>query len=122
MRPPRRDRPRPQSAPARRDAAAAAPWHPRSPLRPSPASAVARVGGQRSHPRSSWESAPLDNLDAGLDVHAAPPDPVLDQTVAESSSRSGELTHLRSEEHTSELQSLMRISYAVFCLKKIKQH
>src|SRR3546814_3405203 len=28
------------------------------------------------------------------------------------------LPHLRSEEHTSELQSLMRISYAVFCLKK----
>src|SRR3546814_3728119 len=26
--------------------------------------------------------------------------------------------HLRSEEHTSELQSLMRTSYAVFCLKK----
>src|SRR3546814_4203320 len=32
----------------------------------------------------------------------------------------GKITHvtLRSEEHTSELQSLMRISYAVFCLKK----
>src|SRR3546814_2390873 len=29
---------------------------------------------------------------------------------------------LRSEEHTSELQSLMRISYAVFCLKKKKSH
>src|SRR3546814_7643264 len=28
---------------------------------------------------------------------------------------------LRSEEHTSELQSLMRISYAVFCLKKKTQ-
>src|SRR3546814_6319193 len=28
----------------------------------------------------------------------------------------------RSEEHTSELQSLMRISYAVFCLKKKKTH
>src|SRR3546814_1104445 len=28
----------------------------------------------------------------------------------------------RSEEHTSELQSLMRISYAVFCLKKKKYH
>src|SRR3546814_2935876 len=28
---------------------------------------------------------------------------------------------LRSEEHTSELQSLMRISYAVFCLKKINK-
>src|SRR3546814_4764212 len=36
--------------------------------------------------------------------------------------RSGRLTGaavlVRSEEHTSELQSLMRISYAVFCLKK----
>src|SRR3546814_10717169 len=29
---------------------------------------------------------------------------------------------LRSEEHTSELQSLMRISYAVFCLKKKKSN
>src|SRR3546814_8451540 len=29
---------------------------------------------------------------------------------------------LRSEEHTSELQSLMRISYAVFCLKKKQVH
>src|SRR3546814_8957701 len=29
--------------------------------------------------------------------------------------------HARSEEHTSELQSLMRISYAVFCLKKKTQ-
>src|SRR3546814_10591925 len=29
-----------------------------------------------------------------------------------------EIRHIRSEEHTSELQSLMRISYAVFCLKK----
>src|SRR3546814_2577258 len=31
---------------------------------------------------------------------------------------SGDLAKVRSEEHTSELQSLMRISYAVFCLKK----
>src|SRR3546814_6321241 len=31
------------------------------------------------------------------------------------------LLHRRSEEHTSELQSLMRISYAVFCLKKKKK-
>src|SRR3546814_5905921 len=29
---------------------------------------------------------------------------------------------VRSEEHTSELQSLMRISYAVFCLKKKNKH
>src|SRR3546814_8549491 len=32
-----------------------------------------------------------------------------------------QLLEARSEEHTSELQSLMRISYAVFCLKKKKQ-
>src|SRR3546814_8066238 len=32
----------------------------------------------------------------------------------------GAMLRLRSEEHTSELQSLMRISYAVFCLKKKK--
>src|SRR3546814_1996814 len=32
------------------------------------------------------------------------------------------IMQLRSEEHTSELQSLMRISYAVFCLKKKKKH
>src|SRR3546814_4624261 len=31
-------------------------------------------------------------------------------------------TECRSEEHTSELQSLMRISYAVFCLKKKKKN
>src|SRR3546814_9533988 len=38
------------------------------------------------------------------------------QTLRQSKQRSG----WRSEEHTSELQSLMRISYAVFCLKKKK--
>src|SRR3546814_8113378 len=35
--------------------------------------------------------------------------------------RIGKTCDLRSEEHTSELQSLMRISYAVFCLKKKTQ-
>src|SRR3546814_10507678 len=39
---------------------------------------------------------------------------VLQHTAAQS-------VEVRSEEHTSELQSLMRISYAVFCLKKKKQ-
>src|SRR3546814_4314324 len=34
---------------------------------------------------------------------------------------SGGYTPMRSEEHTSELQSLMRISYAVLCLKKKKR-
>src|SRR3546814_4183293 len=43
--------------------------------------------------------------EGGATVHAFEPNP---DAFAE----------LRSEEHTSELQSLMRISYAVFCLKK----
>src|SRR3546814_2950054 len=49
-------------------------------------------------------------------------------TVTVGSQVSGQVTEVladfndkRSEEHTSELQSLMRISYAVFCLKKKKQ-
>src|SRR3546814_5254301 len=43
-----------------------------------------------------------------------------DAPVIESEGRTFplEYRYLRSEEHTSELQSLMRISYAVFCLKK----
>src|SRR3546814_8272536 len=36
--------------------------------------------------------------------------------------RPGRYLRLRSEEHKSELQSLMRISYAVFCLKKKKEN
>src|SRR3546814_2444873 len=37
--------------------------------------------------------------------------------------RGGMGDHTRSEEHTSELQSLMRLSYAVFCLQqKLKRH
>src|SRR3546814_10211176 len=44
--------------------------------------------------------------------------PVHPAQVAEQAGQGGNV--LRSEEHTSELQSLMRISYAVFCLKKKK--
>src|SRR3546814_7421608 len=50
----------------------------------------------------------------------------LDEAVAVAADAEGEAAaaqpeiHGRSEEHTSELQSLMRISYAVFCLKKKK--
>src|SRR3546814_8387059 len=48
-----------------------------------------------------------------------PPIPAADpiQTILLRPDRHG-LRQCRSEEHTSELQSLMRISYAVFCLKK----
>src|SRR3546814_4795959 len=41
--------------------------------------------------------------------------------VAKGGRRTATPEAVRSEEHTSELQSLMRISYAVFCLKKKKQ-
>src|SRR3546814_8531074 len=46
-----------------------------------------------------------------------------DRTVADSAVPIDVISaDARSEEHTSELQSLMRISYAVFCLKKKNKH
>src|SRR3546814_7938002 len=54
----------------------------------------------------------LDHLRAALDYCAR-------QVWQEiSAAPAGALIYFRSEEHTSELQSLMRISYAVFCLTK----
>src|SRR3546814_9281675 len=47
-----------------------------------------------------------------------PLDPRLRDIVAPAVARAAVASGVRSEEHTSELQSLMRISYAVFCLKK----
>src|SRR3546814_4918342 len=64
---------------------------------------------------------------AGLDFHAlpdkdgwAPQVGFVDGFPAARDPAEGKawMAHCRSEEHTSELQSLMRISYAVFCLKK----
>src|SRR3546814_6253249 len=61
--------------------------------------------------------------------HLALPDLVLYQTakagiegLTRSLARDLGRDNIRSEEHTSELQSLMRISYAVFCLKKKNNH
>src|SRR3546814_6476583 len=56
---------------------------------------------------------PTDTRLLQVPLHARPQ---LGQRAAEPSAP----VELRSEEHTSELQSLMRISYAVFCLKKKK--
>src|SRR3546814_2129099 len=56
-------------------------------------------------------NTPIDDADYFL----CGPRPFLRALVAALS-----LSGVRSEEHTSELQSLMRISYAVFCLKKKK--
>src|SRR3546814_8953416 len=48
-----------------------------------------------------------------LPISRSPPMPAVRLTMMSTSA-----SRMRSEEHTSELQSLMRISYAVFCLKK----
>src|SRR3546814_3420191 len=48
--------------------------------------------------------------------------PLASGSIADACSADERAPVSRSEEHTSELQSLMRISYAVFCLKKKKQY
>src|SRR3546814_10673081 len=60
----------------------------------------------------------LDNLNRmGVDLILVKRNPIVSEKLFfESFRRIGDME--RSEEHTSELQSLMRISYAVFCLKK----
>src|SRR3546814_1846721 len=69
--------------------------------------------------RRAWSSCLYDR--DGRRFHSAQSSPRMCSGVQPSASIAlcGALD--RSEEHTSELQSLMRISYAVFCLKKKKQ-
>src|SRR3546814_9518778 len=45
---------------------------------------------------------------------------IVEVTLHSAGAMGSKMLDIRSEEHTSELQSLMRISYAVFCLKKKK--
>src|SRR3546814_6629067 len=61
--------------------------------------------------RSSWTWRPLARRDAVRN-------PVYDRYLSINRHQPSPDGWIRSEEHTSELQSLMRISYAVFCLKK----
>src|SRR3546814_10519540 len=75
--------------------------------------------------RASWDGHEFASLDlAGLSAGAPPPEAavppsegLLHYRYVPRVGAPGE-ADARSEEHTSELQSLMRISYAVFCLKK----
>src|SRR3546814_5042305 len=93
----------------------------RSPVRRA---ALARVAGHgRSFPKR-WARPAV--LNAWMDPKDKPgaynpcgvsPDPLAPATLAGRDS-THQLPAIRSEEHTSELQSLMRNSYAVFCLKK----
>src|SRR3546814_3049073 len=65
------------------------------------------------HPNASPQSPPPEIVSApGRWQHATPCTATPTPTTT-----APRRAHLRSEEHTSELQSLMRISYAVFCLK-----
>src|SRR3546814_8503551 len=61
------------------------------------------------HPGRQLQSTDVTNLVRGYDPRAK-------------TARTGKILARRSEEHTSELQSLMRISYAVFCLQKKTKH
>src|SRR3546814_1607713 len=74
--------------------------------------------GAADHPRQRDDQADAGRRHTGADHDR-------DRAVRRASGRTFLSRHLsfpeghqRSEEHTSELQSLMRISYAVFCLKK----
>src|SRR3546814_3404191 len=68
---------------------------------------------------AAWPRLLVETKPHGIAVHYRPePEaaPAVFTVMDDMAAREG-----RSEEHTSELQSLMRISYAVFCLKKKKQ-
>src|SRR3546814_4601984 len=66
------------------------------------------------------EVAAREIRDAGGDALAVAMDVTDEQQVVDGMAKT--IAHYRSEEHTSELQSLMRISYALFRLKKKKQN
>src|SRR3546814_3856352 len=78
------------------------------------------AGGDRAREADQgWLACPETGADSGGERRVA--GSVSGDTLMRSGAASSAIGLLRSEEHTSELQSLMRISYAVFCLKKKKQ-
>src|SRR3546814_4736710 len=69
--------------------------------------------------RSPWRETQLYRCRTGFHGESSAPAPGRGGLRAQDPSTRGRIAdNWRSEEHTSELQSLMRISYAVFCLKK----
>src|SRR3546814_3047302 len=84
--------------------------------------ALAKLHGQHRDRRfpvpDHHRLAPPQGIDRPADLPAAPLRGARHQKA--NSVMRGMWSDGRSEEHTSELQSLMRISYAVFCLKKKK--
>src|SRR3546814_2288542 len=83
--------------------------------------AVPFVRTQRSQRRCGMKGARTHAHVIGLKDHAALFAPIIMERKDQILKTQGPvIAHPRSEEHTSELQSLMRNSYAVFCLKKKK--
>src|SRR3546814_1833586 len=80
-------------------------------------SARRQRGDQRTGPRERGEAATRDGHSRAVEVGFG----VLGAHAGSPWGRSEKSRKTRSEEHTSELQSLMRSSYAVFCLKKKKK-
>src|SRR3546814_3430226 len=70
--------------------------------------------------RSRLPKTSFPDLASAPAVTTSAPPPISTTARIGGEPRSRHQFGLRSEEHTSELQSLMRISYAVFCLKKKK--
>src|SRR3546814_5502574 len=60
----------------------------------------------------------LYGLGIGYDIAVGGAVLGVEAELTDSTAKSDRHSYVRSEEHTSELQSLLRISYAVFCLKK----
>src|SRR3546814_1775967 len=84
--------------------------------------AVTLVTLNRPQALNALNSQVLKDLGAAFAAYDADPSQrCLVLTGSEKAFAAGADIKERSEEHTSELQSLMRISYAVFCLKKKKK-
>src|SRR3546814_1771574 len=83
---------------------AAPPSETAAPAEPPAAMSGSAVGSARLAPNRRFTGADLFDLAIAADPQISPD--------------GRHIAYVRSEEHTSELQSLMRISYAVFCLKK----
>src|SRR3546814_7271210 len=79
--------------------------------------AIRSAGPPRTRPKSGDDPCMYSGIEHGHEFTAG-----VVRFMFKKNSRLRDQTQARSEEHTSELQSLMRISYAVFCLKKKNKH
>src|SRR3546814_3704643 len=89
---------------------------------PSDAESSAPAWGRGSFMPRSWSRQPAPECGRHGAQSTRPESSGTNTTGARLAWSTTPSASLRSEEHTSELQSLMRISYAVFCLKKKKKH